>query len=575
MDNLSQVLKGAIDAVDTASVLVPFLDVPSNGAQPISVLSRAAPYMNNTQNQMHYCNVMDDDPGQSSMPVASDLGTSSQETSFRHAMTLPSFVNTFTHKVDDLEGTVLAKIPMCPVIKTLNAAPDDIVVVPLCEYFALQYAMWKGSLSLKVQVICTSIQTGRLAICSHYGCSSDDVAFEDIFSQNCVVMEFGNGKNSVTVDIPYRSNHPWLKVPTYAMSNGGVGPAVDILSYVMGEVSIRVVTRMTAMASVAQQVDVNLYWSCGADIDLAYQSSRFVDYTPTLGINHRTLAPILESERWSDCDVKSQERKFVPQMMMGSDTAPSADIKDDEDKVALSNTSANAQGGMSYKPNQSDFIMLTHRFSPCYSEQSGSGTSDIIITTGDPYVQRTAPVSGLAPMSGSLWCSLPYIAHCGGMRFIVRCKSDLTIHSDRGTQLATNPYPYISPEVAGGGPVDYLTKQTGFNVMQFPMTIPNKFLILPKDEDDAKNDLCSAGSFIIHATEVGVRAELTVYAATADHVKYSLLSFVPRIHVTKTPVFRHVRSYLQNLPEFVLFWMILEVFPGPSLSPPLSLTFLR
>jgi len=549
MDNISKVLTGAIDAVSTVSALVPLLDVPSDGSQPVNYLRRAAPYLNNTQNQVHYANVMDDNPGQVSMPNPSDIGTDSQETAFSHAMTLPCFINTITHKVDDLEGDVLAKIPMCPVVKTLNADADDIVQVPLCEYMALQYALWRGSLKLKVQVICTSIQTGRLAICSHYGCSSDDVAFEDIMSQNCTIMEYGNGSNSITVDIPYRSNHPWLGVPTYSMSNGGVGPAVDYLNYMMGELSIRVVTRMATMASVAQQVDINLYYCCGDDIRFAYQSSRFVDYSPVLEGNHRTLPPVDDLDEWDEHESKCIER-FEPQMMMGEEAAP-AEIKDDQDTVTLSNSSQNAQGGTSYEANQSDFLTLTRRFTAFMHIPRSSSPADIVMTTGDPFVRRVPLANAESPMCGGLWSSLPFVVYSGGMRMVIRCESDLTMHADRGTQMANTPYPYIKSGVSGAGPVDYLTAENGFTTMQFPMTIPNKFMIIPKNEADAKNDLCSAASLIIHAT-AGSRQEFTAYAATADHMHFSLLSFVPHVHVSPTPFFRHVRSYQPNLPEFAL-----------------------
>lgn len=287
--NVSGVVDDVTDAVSRVGAVAEYaLDAPNIGVNYTPVFNRAAPMLNHSTN-VHYMNVMDMHPGQRSLADGKDVASDVPECSLKYLLTKPSYLNTFSIKDSDIEGEVYMVIPLTPTMKLFNAPLNSLVDETLMGYVSAPFKYWRGGFKFIVEVVATSVHTARLVVATHYGGASSSVSMDNILAQNAEVLEVGAGQNTFEVIVPWRVPTQWLEVP------GGPAEAVNPFEvtsaarYSMGEISIRLLTRLQTMPSVSSEIDCNVYVSMLDDAELAYLGMNTADLTPVLVPNQKII----------------------------------------------------------------------------------------------------------------------------------------------------------------------------------------------------------------------------------------------------------------------------------------------
>jgi hypothetical protein len=289
--NVTGVIDDVTDAVDRVGAVAEYaLDAPNVGVNYTPVFERAAPMMNHSTN-VHYLNVMDFHPGQSSLADEKDVASSVAECALKYLLTKPSYLNTFAIKVSDLEGQVYMVMPLTPTMKLFNAPMTSMVDESLMGYIAAPFKFWRGGFKLVIEVIATSIHTARLVVATHYGGASSTVNMENILAQNAEVLEIGAGQNTFEVIVPWRAPTQWLEVPGGPPDQVNPFEVTSSARYSMGEVSIRLLTRLQSMPSVTDEIDCNVYVSMLDDAEVAYIGMNTADLTPVFVPNQDIVPP--------------------------------------------------------------------------------------------------------------------------------------------------------------------------------------------------------------------------------------------------------------------------------------------
>jgi len=294
--NVSGVLNDVTDAVSRVGAVAEYgLDAPNVGANYTPVFQRAAPMLNHSTN-VHYMNVMDMHPGQQSLVDAKDVASTIPECTLSYLLKKQSFLNSFTIKESDIEGEVYMVLPLTPTMKLFNAPLNSMVDETLMGYIAAPFKFWRGGFKIIIEVIATSVHTLRLVVATHYGGASSTVGMENILAQNAEVLEVGAGQNTFEVVIPWRAPTQWLEVPAGPPEPSNPFEVTSSARFSMGEVSIRLLTRLQTMPSVSPEIDCNVYVSMLDDAQLAYIGMNTADLTPVFTANQK-LVPASLVER--------------------------------------------------------------------------------------------------------------------------------------------------------------------------------------------------------------------------------------------------------------------------------------
>jgi hypothetical protein len=205
----------------------------------------------------------------------SELGTTIDEMSFQHLRKdTKSYMTTVEWSAQQLEGEVLYTGELTPCPGVLEATQGLTFQPTLLEYTVLPFTLWRGSLKLMVQIIGSKVHTGRLAICTHYGRTSDSIPFSQAMAQYAHIFNFSAEENTFEVEFPWRAQQQMLRVPS--------GAYPDLTDFSMGEFSIRVLNPLQTMESVAQSVSLNLYWSAGDDFETDFLGANSIDLSPVV-----------------------------------------------------------------------------------------------------------------------------------------------------------------------------------------------------------------------------------------------------------------------------------------------------
>lgn len=287
--NVRGVVDDVTDAVDRVGQIADYaLDAPNVGVNYLPVFNRSAPMMNHSTN-IHYLNVMDLHPGQKSLPDSKDVSSDIPECSLKYLLTKPSYLNTFTIRDGHLEGEVYMVCPLTPTMKLFNAPINSLVDETLMGYVAAPFKFWRGGFKFTIEVIATSVHTARLVVATHYGGASSSVSMDNILAQNAEVLEIGAGQNTFEVIVPWRVPTQWLEVPCGPPDNVNPFEVTSSARYTMGEVSIRLLTRLQTMQSVSPDIDCNVYVSMLDDAELAYVGMNSADLIPVMLPNQKIV----------------------------------------------------------------------------------------------------------------------------------------------------------------------------------------------------------------------------------------------------------------------------------------------
>ncbi|APG78552.1 hypothetical protein [Wenzhou picorna-like virus 45] len=287
--NVSGVVDDVTDAVSRVGAVAEYaLDAPNVGVNYTPVFNRAAPMLNHSTN-VHYLNVMDMHPGQQSLADVRDVASSIPECTLSYLLTKPTFLNTFSIKDSDIEGEVYMVLPMTPTMKLFNAPLSSLVDETLMGYVAAPFKYWRGGFKLNIEVVATSVHTARLVVATHYGGASSSVSMDNIMAQNAEILEIGAGQNTFEVILPWRAPTQWLETPAGPPVPTNPFEVSSSARYSMGEVSIRLLTRLQTMPSVSPEIDCNVYVSMTDDAELSYIGMNTADLVPVFVPNSQII----------------------------------------------------------------------------------------------------------------------------------------------------------------------------------------------------------------------------------------------------------------------------------------------
>jgi len=529
--NVSDTISDSVDMMEKVGALAALAaDKPNVGMNYTPFVNRGYPMLNHSEN-IAYANVLGIKPGVVNTAEKKDVGVAESETTVKEMMCTMSYMNTFTVKTSDVEGTIYAVIPMCPNPKILNAPLNSDVQVTMCGYTSLMSKFWKGGLRLNVEVICTGLHTMRLVVASHYGTSSSQVDQNSIMSQNATILEVGSGQNHFSVDIPWRSNLELKEVcgGSVGMNSQTVGE--NQLRYTMGEVSVRLMTGLQAMQSVSPEVDVNLYWSCMEDITLEYPGFTYNDMLPVMGSS-------LDTET-------SQEIKL--QMMSEVETGP-VDMQEMKEptSIAAGDQKTDKDNYTERLPDLMDYAKRYYPFANIPAKTQPIAT--VYYSVASPMITGVDNV-----MSGSMaWLSGCFAAWKGAIRFQMHSKTAWVIFADATERMVVSDQPcsFYRGSIAGGGPFDTM-KPGGFLSLQVPCTIPRKFNIIPKIAGEENFHECTSACVAIDAEEFDKDSEkLYVKAAAGDNFCFMKRFMVPKVRITGS-YYLHNWNSDPPLPQYV------------------------
>jgi hypothetical protein len=287
--NVSGVVDDVTDAVSRVGAVAEYaLDAPNVGVNYTPVFKRAAPMLNHSTN-LQFCNVMDMHPGQKSLVDSQDVASSIPECTLKYLLTKPSYVNTFRIKDSDIVGEVYMVAPLTPTMKLFNAPGISMVDETLMGYVSAPFKYWRGGFKFVIEVIATSVHTARLVFATHYGGASSTVSMDNIMTQNAEILEIGAGRNTFEVKVPWRVPTQWLEVPAGPAEPVNPFEVTSSARYTMGEISIRLLTRLQTMPSVSPEIDCNVYVSMLDDAELAYIGMNSADLVPVMVPNQNII----------------------------------------------------------------------------------------------------------------------------------------------------------------------------------------------------------------------------------------------------------------------------------------------
>lgn len=148
---------------------------------------------------------------------------------------------------------------------------SDCYYLPPVACVSQQHMMWRGSLEMRVDIIGSSLHTGRLQFAYIPGYSSKTVTAATAKGSLNKVFDLQEGQQ-ILFEVPYIASRPWWPNITVAavVSENTIPP---------GYVFCHVINKLIPMDAIAKKVYLNVYWRAGEDFELGPPC------TPTYGLS--------------------------------------------------------------------------------------------------------------------------------------------------------------------------------------------------------------------------------------------------------------------------------------------------
>lgn len=225
------------------------------------------------------------------------FGTDNDEMSLAYLKTRYSYLGTFTVTTENAIGDVVASVPLNPLPNPI--ALNALNQVPLLSYLSIPFSFWRGSLTFKIQIVATSLQTLKLFAAFNFNTFTTPGALplNEATSQYGEAFEINQGTNEIEFTVPYVSTTPYKYVPT-----GNVYTANDTLGYL----NIVVLNRLVAPSNTPNLIEANVFVAGGNDFELSTLSgtNNFLPAVP----QSSDITPPLESTM---ANVDQAEEKLV------------------------------------------------------------------------------------------------------------------------------------------------------------------------------------------------------------------------------------------------------------------------
>ncbi|UHM27687.1 MAG: capsid protein [Fushun diaea subdola dicistro-like virus 2] len=200
------------------------------------------------------------------------ISTTKDDTNLLEIMKIPTRLQTYSWPTQTESEARIFEIPVTPCnvgAVTYNVAVSDgrvdVMEPTLLAYVSRTFKFWRGSLRFKIQVIASSMHSGRLQFA--FAPISRFKTFDQSNYVNTYIMDLKE-RHEIEFVIPYMSERPWKRcdklIPLIQTESERDG------NYKTGWLNCHILNRLTAPDSVSQSVDINIFVSAGDDYEVAF-----------------------------------------------------------------------------------------------------------------------------------------------------------------------------------------------------------------------------------------------------------------------------------------------------------------
>lgn len=188
------------------------------------------------------------------------FGTDNDEMSLAFLKTRYSYLGTFSVSTTDAVGKVVASVPLNPNPNSITL--NELNQVPLLTYLSAPFSMWRGSLTFKIQIVATSLQTLKLFAAFNFNTFTVPTTLDVnvATSQYGEAFEINQGTNEIEFTVPFVSTTPYKFVPT-----SNTYSALDTLGYL----NIVVLNKLVAPSNTPTTIYANVFIAGGDDYELS------------------------------------------------------------------------------------------------------------------------------------------------------------------------------------------------------------------------------------------------------------------------------------------------------------------
>nr|QZZ63368.1 hypothetical protein [Leuven Picorna-like virus 5] len=213
--------------------------------------------------------------------TASVVGSTSSDFDLKTLAQIPSILETVEWKATDPVGKQVAEVLLCPTYipdsrkQFLKKKTCAVYSPTMLAYVSRPNCLWRGSLMVKLQVVSTIFQSGRLYIVldSHGTTDFNKKDFEDHMNHNLIVMDLEE-KKEIVVKVPFMSVRPWLRCDRFRSlqnlsPNSETREKIFLGESTIGFMKIYVANTLVRPNNVPDTVDINIYMYAGEDFELS------------------------------------------------------------------------------------------------------------------------------------------------------------------------------------------------------------------------------------------------------------------------------------------------------------------
>jgi len=202
-------------------------------------------------------------PAKTSEVTSDTFATKQDEMDFDVIKKKYSYLGSFDMTTGRVSGDILASFPMNPCPNFVNYKP---IQVPLLQYLSIPYCFWKGSLTYKIQVVSTSMQTAKIFVSLNYGefAPSSSGILVSTSSQYGEAFEINQGSNTYEFTAPFVSITPEIYVPTTNVASSANS---------LGMINISVLNNLVSPNNSPTTITFNIFIAGGDDFTLSTLSA--------------------------------------------------------------------------------------------------------------------------------------------------------------------------------------------------------------------------------------------------------------------------------------------------------------
>jgi len=265
--NITRVIANTVDHVSDAvgAIAAESLDRPNIATSPPRVVNVGSTDTVTLQNieQAYFLGECAVDRVVAKPP---DFGGSPMDTNLGSLCRRSSYLVTTGWAASSPPGTLLYQGILNPCPGILMSAPDTPAFQPnLLEWASIPFSFWSGSLTYRVQIVCTGVHSGRLAFVTQYGqLPTGTVSLDDALGQYSTILDLTAKSNNFEINVPYRALSERLGIPNTGLSS------TTFAQQCMGSWSLVVLNPLRYNEAVASFVSINIYSGGGPNFSLEF-----------------------------------------------------------------------------------------------------------------------------------------------------------------------------------------------------------------------------------------------------------------------------------------------------------------